>query len=240
MTQSEFDHVLATGNPGARTALLVIALVCGVAAMVADARRWPLRPAQRLGVFAAVFAGGFVGAYLPAFVAGGLVGERVAGGRGVPMSILGALAFSFLAVAAYKKSLRVDWDTSDAFARGTCLMMAIGRLGCHASHCCLGIKAGWGMDFGDGLRVPIQLVEAALMFALFGAMSWLEAGDRLPHRRLFVFFVAYGLMRFVLEFAREPMGATWGGLGSYQWFALGLAALGAFQVVRRTRRLVRA
>lgn len=238
MTQGEFDTVIAAGSPGARVALLMVAAVCGLAVMMHDARRWPLRASQRVGVFAAVFAGGFFGAYVPALFAGGLVGERVATGRGVPMSILGGLAFSFLAVAAYKKSLAVDWDTSDAFARGTCLMMAIGRLGCHASHCCLGVKtSGFGMDFGDhATRVPIQLVEAGAMFVLFTVFCWLEAGDRLPHRRLFAFFATYGGLRFVLEFWREPMGAAYIGLGAYQWFALALVALGVYQVIKRTRK----
>lgn len=234
MTQQEFDALLASGDQGARTALLGLAIVLGVGAMAADSRRWPLTPGQRLGVFVSVLGGGLAGAFLPALVAGGLVGERVASGRGVPMSILGGLAFSFLSVAAYKRSLRVDWDTSDAFARGTCLMMAVGRLGCHFSRCCPGVK------MADGARVPIQLIEAGLMFGLYAVFHLLEARDRWPHRRLFLFFVAYGLLRFVLEFWREPMGAQVAGLGSYQWFALGLAGLGSYQVIKRTRRLVAA
>lgn len=241
MTQAEFDRVLAAGDPGARAALIGLAIVLGLSAMFTDARRWPLANAQRAGVFLSVLVGGLVGAYLPALVAGGLVGERVASGRGAPMSILGGLAFAFLTVAAYKKSLRVDWDTSDAFARGVCLMMAVGRLGCHFSHCCLGVKAGWGVDQGDGVpRVPIQLIEAGVMLVVFGVFHLLERGDRLPHRRLFLFFVVYGLVRFALEFWREPMGARWAGLGAYQWFALALSALGVYQVIKRTRRLVAA
>jgi prolipoprotein diacylglyceryltransferase len=233
--------VLAAGQPGVRVALLTLAAVAGIGVMLQDARRWPIARRQRIAVFAVAFGGGFLGAYLPALVAGGLAGQIARSGT-VPMSILGALFFSFLAVAAYKRSLGIHWDTSDAFARGLTLQMAIGRLGCHASHCCLGVKTGaaWGMDFGDGVpRVPIQLIEAAVMFALFGVFSWLEAGDRLPHRRLFLVFVAYGLARFVLEGWREPMGAAWLGLGAYRWFALAVATLGLYQVVKRTRRVAR-
>lgn len=242
MTQAQFDQLLATGHPGARVVLLVAAMICGVAVMLADARRWPIRHRERTGLFVVVFAGGLVGAYVPAFFAGGLVRERVSTGRGVPMSILGGLAFSFLGVAAYKKAVGLRWDTSDAFARGTCLMMAIGRLGCHASHCCPGVKmagSGLGVDFGDGPRLPIQLVEAGLMFGLFGLLSALEARDLFQHRRLFLFFAAYGVLRFGLEFWREPMGARWAGLGAYHWFALALVAMGTFQMARRTRRLAR-
>ena len=238
MTQSEFDRVLAAGHPGARSLFLTTAVAAGLWVMLIDARRWPIPARQRVALFVVAFATGLAGALLPALVAGGLVGSAVQTGR-VPMSILGALVFSFLGVAAYKRAIGLRWDTSDAFARGTCLEMAIGRLGCHAYHCCLGVKASdpaFGMDFGDGCaRVPIQLVEAALMFALFGIFTILEARDQWPHRRLFVFFAAYGALRFVLEFWREPMGGAWLGLGAYQWFALALVALGAFQIIKRSR-----
>lgn len=241
MTPAEFDRVLAAGAPGARVGFLVAAMICGVAVILLDARRWPIRAGQRAALLAITYGGGLLGAFLPALVAGGLVGQRLRGGQGLPMSILGGLAVSFLAAAAYKKAIGMTWDTSDAFARGTCLMMAIGRLGCHASHCCLGVKMAdpaWGVDFGDGCpRVPIQLVEAGLMFGLFGVFSVMEARDAWPHRRLFAFFAAYGCLRFVLETWREPMGGVWLSLGAYQWFALGLALMGAFQIVKRTRRL---
>lgn len=239
MTPAEFDRVLAAGHPGVRAILLVAALLAGLWIKLTDARRWPIPARQRVALFVVAFASALLGALLPSYIAGGLVGTILKSGR-VPMTILGALAFSFLGVAAYKKAIGLVWDTSDAFARGTCLEMAIGRLGCHAYHCCLGVKVNgpYGMDFGDGCaRLPIQLVEAFFMFALFGVFTFLEAEDRWPHRRLFALFLAYGLLRFVLEFWREPMGDFWLGLGAYQWFALTLAALGAFQIAKRTRTL---
>ena len=243
MTPDQFQRVLATGHPEARAALIVAAMIGGLALMLRDARSWPLSTRQRVGLFAAIIGGGFGGALALSHLAGGLVGQQIRSGGPTPMTILGGLLAGFLSAALYKRWLVIRWDTSDAFARGTCLAMGIGRLGCHASHCCLGVPAvdpRWGVDFGDGCpRVPIQLVEAALVLALLPVLTALHERDALPHRRLFLLFAAYGTLRFFLEFWREPMGYHVLGLGSYQWFAAGLAGVGLYQIAKRTRALRR-
>ncbi len=240
MTADEFDRILAAGDPHLRLALLVLAGLSGGAMIRHDASAWPLPDRERAGVMLAAVAGGLAGAYLPGRLAGGLAGQWLAS-RGPPMTILGALFFSFVAVAGYKRLAGIGWDTSDAFVRGTCLQMAVGRLGCHASHCCLGVPAGipsLGLDFGDGIpRVPVQLLESGAMFGLFLAFDRLHRRDLLPGRRLFLLFLVYGVLRFGLEAWREPMGAVRLGIGAYQGFALGLAGVGAWQMVRRSGRL---
>jgi prolipoprotein diacylglyceryltransferase len=117
-------------------------------------------------------------------------------------------------------------------------MMAVGRLGCYAAHCCVGVEssAAWARDFGDGVpRLPIQLVEAALLFVLLAGLQLLHAAGRLPDRRLFVFFAAYGSVRFALELWREPVATVSVGIGFYQWLALLLAGVGLWQIAKRTR-----
>jgi len=76
------------------------------------------------------------------------------------------------------------------------------------------------------LELSVQLALAAWIFVLHARASW-------PHRRLFVVFVTYGLARVALEALREPLGATWAGLNIWQWLGLMLAAIGAWQLVRR-------
>jgi prolipoprotein diacylglyceryltransferase len=63
---------------------------------------------------------------------------------------------------------------------------------------------------------------------------WHRAG-RFERRRLFLFFSLYGAMRFFLEFLREPLAREIAGLGFYQWLALVVCLVGAFQVVKRSR-----
>lgn len=242
LSPDAYSQILLHGDPLGSRVIVAFAAVAGIAVILRDSRSWDLPPRDRFGLLLAVFLGGFLGATIPAFVAGGWI-QGVALRQAIgPKSILGGLAFGFFGAAIYKKVRHIPLDTSDAFAPGTALMMAIGRLGCFVNHCCFGIE--WprpvGMDFGDGVsRLPVQLVEAACTFALFAALAWMQARDVLPHRRLFILLAAYGVERFLLEFLRAPISAVILGLGAYHWFALAVAALGAFQILRRTQKYAR-
>lgn len=55
----------------------------------------------------------------------------------------------------------------------------------------------------------------------------------MQHRRLFLVFTSYGVIRFTLEFLREPLSDTYLGLGFYNWLALLLAAVGTYQLQKR-------
>jgi len=241
VTEGQLLQVLRAGHPFVYTGFVAAGALSGGALIRRDSRDWPLSSAQRIAIIATVFLGGLVGAALPAFFSGGLMQERAERYLIGPKTILGGLIAGFFAVALYKRAFGIVAQTSDAFARGTCLMMAIGRLGCYAAHCCLGIasSASWAQDFGDGIkRLPIQLLEAAILGALFCVLQVLHEREALQDRRLFLFFTAYGLARFVLEFWREPVAAPIMGLGFYQWLALLLAFLGIWQVLKRTRSAV--
>jgi phosphatidylglycerol:prolipoprotein diacylglycerol transferase len=238
VTEAQLIQIIKAGHPLVYTAFVAAGAAAGGALIRRDARDWAVTPVQRIAVIATVFIGGLVGSAVPAFVGGGLIQHQAEQYVIGPKTILGGLIAGFLAVAVLKKSLRITAETADAFARGTALMMAIGRLGCYAAHCCVGLasSAVWAQDFGDGVRrLPIQLVEAAVLFALFGVLQVLHARNAMPDRRLFLFFAIYGTARFTLELWREPVAEISVGIGFYQWLALLLAAVGAFQLLKRTR-----
>jgi phosphatidylglycerol---prolipoprotein diacylglyceryl transferase len=238
VTEAQLIQIIKAGHPLVYTAFVAAGAAAGGALIRRDARDWAVTPVQRIIVIATVFVGGLVGSALPAFVSGGLIQHQAEQYVIGPKTILGGLIAGFLAVAVLKKTFRITAETSDAFARGTCLMMAIGRLGCYAAHCCVGAASdvAWARDFGDGVtRLPIQLVEAGLLFALFGVLQFLHVRGAFPDRRLFVYFAVYGTMRFVLEFWREPVAQVSGGIGFYQWLALLLAGIGTYQLLKRTR-----
>jgi prolipoprotein diacylglyceryltransferase len=238
VTEGQLVQIATAGHPLVYTAFVAAGGAAGGALIRRDARDWPLTPLERIAVIATVFLGGLLGAALPAFVSGGLMQRQAEQYPIGPKTILGGLIAGFLAVAVVKRIFGISAETSDAFARGTCLMMAIGRLGCYAAHCCVGVasSAAWAQDFGDGIpRLPIQLVEATLLFALFGLLQVLHQRHALPDRRLFVYFAIYGTARFTLEFWREPVAQVSGGIGFYQWLALLLAAVGTYQLLKRTR-----
>lgn len=236
----QYARILGAGNLPASRAIVALAGLAGLARILHDARAWPLDARRRVELLAAVFGGGMIGAALPAFAAGGWVaGLAVRQGVTGPKTIVGALAAGFFGAAIYKRVTRIDFDTSDAFAPGTALMMAIGRLGCFVNHCCFGIE--WhgpgGMDFGDGVpRFPVQLLEAFVTFGVFLLIAELHRRDALRHRRLFAFLGIYGVERFVLEFLRAPISWEVLGLNAYQWMSVALIALAGFQIVRRAKK----
>jgi phosphatidylglycerol:prolipoprotein diacylglycerol transferase len=237
MTEAQLVQILRAGHPLVYTGFVALGGLSGGALIRYDARGWRLPARHRVALLAVVLVGGLAGAAVPAFFSGGLMQQQAERYLIGPKTILGGLLFGFLSVALYKKMLGLTAETSDAFARGTCLMMAIGRFGCYAAHCCVGVASHspLAQDFGDGVpRLPIQLMEAAVLWVLLGLLHHLHRHDRLHDRRFFLFFALYGGGRFVLEFWREPVAAQPGGLGFYQWLALVVALVGLWQVVRRT------
>ena len=234
----EFYKIIDSGSASLYIAAVYAALFLGGRLITADSAAWPLPQATRIRIIAAVMIGSLVGCALPAYLAEGEVGwlawHHVVG----PKTILGGIFGGFLGAALYKKCARISYDTSDAFARGACLMMAVGRLGCIAQHCCFGIPVapGYGWDFGDGVpRFPAQTVEAIFLFALFFALHFLHRRNLFQNQRLFILFLCYGLARFSLEFFREQIAGRHGGLGFYQWLALLVAGTGLWQILKRRR-----
>lgn len=239
---SNYDLILAAGNQNLYQAAVLIASAVGSWLILRDSKAWPLDPAQKRSIFICALLGSLAGAALPAFFAGEFVEWQAEHYFVGPKTIIGGLLFSFFSVAVYKRAAGIAYDTSDAFARGCAIMMAIGRLGCFAGHCCFGIPVKFGgMDFGDGVpRIPVQLIEALFLFVLFIAVNELHRKDLYRGRRLFILFFVYGLGRFFLEFLREPIAGSFVGLGYYQWLAFFLAGVGAFQLIVRAHRISKA
>jgi phosphatidylglycerol:prolipoprotein diacylglycerol transferase len=230
------ELILRAGDPRLYHVAVFVAMLAGGWLVRRDSQSWQCSPAVRIRVIAAVAIAGLLGCGIPAYLVGGPV-EELAWSRWIaPKTVLGGLLFGFVGAAIYKRAAGVTAETSDAFARGACLMMLIGRLGCIARHCCFGVRSAIGFDFGDGhARVPVQAIEATVVLVLFFAIHTLQRKNLLENRRLFVLFTSYGLVRFFLEFLREPIAGSWLGIGAYQWLALLLASVGVYQIRARNR-----
>lgn len=252
---TDIAAILADGNAiGHRVCVLAAGLIGGWF-IARDARAWPLSPLIRINLLLVTALGGMLGSALPGLFAGGAVGGAVQAlaesqadslvSFGTvallgPKSVIGGLLGGYVAIVLFKRLTRVDHDTSDAFARGMCLLMAVGRLGCVFQHCCFGCAVPTGtppwysVQQGDGvLRHPTQLLELVIQAAIVVVVFVLHARGALPHRRLFLVFLLYGSARFALEFLREPLGATWLGINLWQYLGLLMATIGAWQLVRR-------
>ncbi len=238
--QDPYSAILEAGSRPLYHLAVLASMVLGGGLVHHDSKAWPLPRAVRLKIIAGVAAGCLVGCAVPAFFAGGYVGFVTANTILTPKTILGGLLCGFFAAAIVKRAMGVPYDTSDAFARGGALVMAVGRLGCMAQHCCFGrpTSGAFGVDLGDGVpRVPVQAIEASLMVLLFAVLYVCHERRHIDHRRLFILFAAYGALRFGLEFLREDIASRWLGIGFYQWLALALFAVGVYQLAIRTRKV---
>lgn len=236
---SHMHEIISHGDETSRIILLMLATLSGSCMIARDSRSWKMPRAQRIGLIACVGIFGLIGSAVPAFLAGGYIQEVALHSPIGPKTILGGILFGFIGAVVYKRTLGIKCETSDAFARGAALMMAIGRLGCVAQHCCFGrpYDSILSVDLGDGVkRFPIQWLEAFSLFLIFLAIDTMHRRRILENRRLFFLFATYGTVRFFLESLRDPVAEPIiGGLTLYHFIALCAAILGVYQMTRRGR-----
>jgi phosphatidylglycerol:prolipoprotein diacylglycerol transferase len=163
-------------------------------------------------------------------------------------TVTGGIWGGVTAVLAYRvfdrKRLigRTSYDAlGAAFMTGDALM----RVGCYFTGCCFGavcapsplaltyppewiIPRLYGTALPPGPRLPFPLMAAALLLVM-GLMLILTARKlRRPGLAAALFFVLYGIYRFLIEFIRdEPFRLFVGPLVFAQWFALACLAAGA-------------
>lgn len=98
----------------------------------------------------------------------------------------------------------------------------------------------WGMIFpqaGDQiLRHPSQLYQFAGEGVLLGIVLWLYSkSPRRVGQTSGMFVLGYGLLRFLVEFTREPdrfLGTLSLGLSMGQWLSMPMIVLGAYLMLR--------
>src|ERR1043166_1848662 len=132
MNYASYEKVLSTGHHVLYSLAVFIAGVAGGILIIRDSKIWPLTKKDKISIFISVVSGCLIGCAIPAFIAGDFVEWQAKHYLIGPKTIIGGILSGFLFVAIYKKLAGITYDTSDAFIRGTALMMAIGRLGCVA------------------------------------------------------------------------------------------------------------
>jgi len=154
------------------------------------------------------------------------------GGMSFHGGLLGVMAAMGFAALRYKITyLRLG----DFVAPLVPLGIAAGRLGNFINGELWGrsTELPWGMVFrgaGDAPRQPSQLYEFALEgLALFFLLWWFSSRPRPTGQVSALFLLAYGVFRFIAEFAREPdayLGFLALGLTMGQWLCLPMIAAG--------------
>ncbi|MBQ9784189.1 MAG: prolipoprotein diacylglyceryl transferase [Clostridia bacterium] len=128
---------------------------------------------------------------------------------------------------------------------------AFGRIGCFFAGCCYGKATDgiFGVEFHPASPAPsypvhpTQLYEAIFLFVLFGVCTLLVLKFRFKHN-LSLYFIGYGIFRFLLEYVRDDdRGALVGGISPSQFWSLGLIVTGIavvviWELVERKKRTV--
>lgn len=164
--------------------------------------------------------------------------------------LLGGLA----AGALYLRIRRLPFAAyADIAAPAIPLFHAFGRIGCFLGGCCYGIPWEGGITYTRALspeangvaRFPVQLLESALLFALFFLLAALFRRGALRAKLLALYLAVYAALRFLLEFLRgDAIRGVYFGLSTSQWIslaillALGVAALARACARRRARASV--
>ena len=153
------------------------------------------------------------------------------------MSFHGGLIGSVIAgiLFCHRKNLPV-WQTADVVTVTAPVGLGLGRLGNFINGELFGRPSTlpWAMVFPGGGQVPrhpSQLYEAALEGVLLFIVLWLlKDRSYKPGTMVCLFLGGYGIVRFVIEFFRQPdpqIGLFWGLLSMGQVLCLAMIIAGA-------------
>lgn len=203
-----------------------------------DVDRWKYWALQ-----AVTFVGAMVGAKLAAFVGdtgwplratGVTLGDMLASGR----SIVGGLLGGFVFAECAKPLFRYTLAPNDRFAAVLPFSLAVGRLGCHFTGCCLGLPHEGALSVRDASGVgrwPIPLMEMGFDVVVGLVFLRMVRAGALQGRLFSVFLVAYGTWRFATEFLRDTPKLL-GPLSLYQAMAALMVLVGVTATWLRTPR----
>ncbi len=146
----------------------------------------------------------------------------------------------------YTRLFRLDfWKMADVMVPFLPLAHGFGRVGCFCAGCCYGRAAResdpeWLRSLAvvytnaigapnDGVaRYPVQLFEACfLILILFPVLVYFSRKDRKPGRVVGLYFIIYGIFRFLNEYLRaDSIRGIFAGVSTSQWISLALVPLG--------------
>lgn len=114
------------------------------------------------------------------------------------------------------------WRSLDFLIPYGVLTHAFGRIGCFLNGCCYGkgCDLPWAVKF-PGLASPVhptQLYEAFYDLLLFFFLSHRRKQVHFDGQISLLYFVLYGMGRYLIEFLREPSWTGWG-LTANQWLS---------------------
>lgn len=141
-------------------------------------------------------------------------------------------------------------DIMDIFSVSIPLFHMFGRIGCFLGGCCYGIESRWGFithnnpfypELNDVVRLPVQLIEAAVNLCLFAVLLSLFSKNKHRGNLLYIYLIFYSTVRFILEFYRgDVVRGFWAGLSTSQWISIILFVFALSKLLLKKRKLAKA
>lgn len=130
----------------------------------------------------------------------------------------------------YMRRFKMDrWETFDIAAVGIPIGHAIARLGCFMGGCCFGRECSlpWAVQFPKLSHPvhPTQLYEAGLNIINFVILFILYRKRRFQGQTTALFFINYGIIRFVVEYFRGGPGRGYVFTGPSPFLSLSIPQL---------------
>lgn len=143
---------------------------------------------------------------------------------------LGGLIFALISFFIWKRVTGFSFKYAFPMLLALVWGHAIGRLGCLLAGCCYGVatKLPWAIHLHGEDRHPTQAYEIILLVftALVLTRDYKKAGN--VTRSLLLYFLIYGLGRFVIEIFRgDEIRGQWGEFSPSQWVGLAMFLIGA-------------
>ncbi len=158
----------------------------------------------------------------------------------------GGLVGATLATMVFARHRRLPlWKLADALAPSIALGHVFGRLGCLFNGCCYGTPAScaWAVHYPAGHATvgtavhPVQIYESLLNLALYLGLAWWFRRKRFDGQIFSLYLIAYGVLRFAVEFFRGDYAVTYlgGWLCPGQVVSIPIALIGVGLYVKQLR-----
>lgn len=134
----------------------------------------------------------------------------------------GLILGTLIGLGFIKKKQLAPLITLDLIAPYLALGQAIGRLGCFLNGCCYGKEISWGVYFpvhGAHLH-PTQIYSSLGLFAIFFFLKQYHLKKSYAGQIFVLYLLLASSFRFLIEFFRDDLHASFFGLSIYQCFCL--------------------
>ena len=120
------------------------------------------------------------------------------------MSFFGAVLFLPIIFSPIAKLFRIPIPCMlDFIAPPGLIMFAVMKINCAISGCCGGIILGY-KENGKAIQFPSPIVEAITTILLVCILLYFEHKGKTKDKLYPISLVSYGVLRFILNFLREP------------------------------------